>query len=241
MSPAFGRGSLASRSPTASVVVADASPRPSRVPISRKNLGLPTGRPEHRARVDRRPILSASREHAERSAPQLIEFWAQSSERVRPCGLRVGGTSSSGNDSSHSIVTHWVPSSFVKSSASPRLSWVPRPTTIRSFTLSRANCSTSGASRRQVGQYGAHIHRRNGFSIGVGPQVPRPAHGKPRIVPTASPRSVTNTPERLLHHRMGILEERSQRFFDRPDLRLSSRTRLVAPIQIQAHAPGVLQ
>jgi hypothetical protein len=68
------------------------------------------------------------------------------------------------NDSSHSMVNDRAPWFFVKSSASPWLSWVPRPTTIRSSALSRANCSTSGASRRQVGHCGAHIHSRIGFS-----------------------------------------------------------------------------
>ena len=53
-----------------------------------------------------------------------------------------------------------------KSLASGRLSWVPRPTTVRSAACCRANCSTPGASARQDGQCGAQNHTRRGLSAG---------------------------------------------------------------------------
>jgi len=53
-----------------------------------------------------------------------------------------------------------------KSLASDRLSWVPRPTTVRSAACCRANCSTPGASARQDGQCGAQNHTRSGLSAG---------------------------------------------------------------------------
>ena len=45
-----------------------------------------------------------------------------------------------------------------------KLSWAPMPTTRMSSPCSRANCSTSGPSARQVGQCGAQNHRSTGWS-----------------------------------------------------------------------------
>ena len=45
-----------------------------------------------------------------------------------------------------------VPVDSTKLSASPRLSWVPTPMTVSLSELVRANCSTLGASRRQMVQ-----------------------------------------------------------------------------------------
>ena len=45
-----------------------------------------------------------------------------------------------------------VPVDSTKLSASPRVSWVPTPMTVTLSALIRANCSTPGASRRQMVQ-----------------------------------------------------------------------------------------
>ena len=70
------------------------------------------------------------------------------------------------NVGSHSMVKV-VPVERTKDRASSRLSWVPTPMTVRVSALSRANCSTPGASRRQVDQWGAQNHSTKGRSDGA--------------------------------------------------------------------------
>ena len=60
-----------------------------------------------------------------------------------------------------------VPVDCTKLLASPRLSWVPTPITVSLSALSRANCSTPGASRRQMGQWGAQNHSTMARSEGA--------------------------------------------------------------------------
>lgn len=60
-----------------------------------------------------------------------------------------------------------VPVDSTKLSASPRLSWVPTPMTVSLSELFRANCSTLGASRRQMVQWGAQNQRTRGWSAGA--------------------------------------------------------------------------
>ena len=60
-----------------------------------------------------------------------------------------------------------VPVDSTKLSASPRLSWVPTPMTVTLSELFRANCSTPGASRRQMVQWGAQNQRTRGCSAGA--------------------------------------------------------------------------
>ncbi len=60
-----------------------------------------------------------------------------------------------------------VPVDCTKLSANPRLSWVPTPTTVSLSELFRANCSTPGASRRQMVQWGAQNQRTRGWSAGA--------------------------------------------------------------------------
>ena len=60
-----------------------------------------------------------------------------------------------------------VPVDWTKLWAKPRLSWVPTPMTVSWSALFRANCSTPGASRRQVGQWGAQNHSTMGRSEGA--------------------------------------------------------------------------
>lgn len=51
-----------------------------------------------------------------------------------------------------------VPVDWTKLRAKSRLSWVPTPITVIWSVLFRANCSTLGASRRQMVQCGAQNH-----------------------------------------------------------------------------------
>lgn len=51
-----------------------------------------------------------------------------------------------------------VPVDCTKDLARSRLSWVPTPMTVTWSALFRANCSTLGASRRQMVQWGAQNH-----------------------------------------------------------------------------------
>lgn len=60
-----------------------------------------------------------------------------------------------------------VPVDSTKLSASPRLSWVPTPMTVTLSELFRANCSTLGASRRQMVQWGAQNQSTRGRSDGA--------------------------------------------------------------------------
>ena len=60
-----------------------------------------------------------------------------------------------------------VPVRFTKSSACPRLSRAPTPMRVNLSVLFRANCSRPGASRRQVGQWGAQNHSTMGRSEGA--------------------------------------------------------------------------
>ena len=60
-----------------------------------------------------------------------------------------------------------VPVDCTKPSANPRLSWVPTPMTVILSELFRANCSTLGASRRQMVQWGAQNHSTRGWSAGA--------------------------------------------------------------------------
>ena len=60
-----------------------------------------------------------------------------------------------------------VPVDCTKLSANPRLSWAPTPTTVSLSVLFRANCSTPGASRRQMVQWGAQNQRTRGWSAGA--------------------------------------------------------------------------
>ena len=60
-----------------------------------------------------------------------------------------------------------APVLFTKSSACPRLSRAPTPMSVNLSVLSRANWSRPGASRRQVGQWGAQNHRTMGRSDGA--------------------------------------------------------------------------
>ncbi len=60
-----------------------------------------------------------------------------------------------------------VPVDCTNDWASPRLSWVPTPMTVSLSELVRANCSTPGASRRQMDQWGAQNHSTKGRSEGA--------------------------------------------------------------------------
>ena len=85
---------------------------------------------------------------------------------------------------SQSMRNEETPVLATKSSARARSSCVPSPRIRTSSPWSRANCSTPGASRRQVGQWGAQNHTRTGRSAGA-------SDDNSRLSPLATSTTVT--------------------------------------------------
>lgn len=94
--------------------------------------------------------------------------WPNLFSTIIRCWLVIPSPFQDALDESHNMVKV-VPVLFTKSSACPRLSRAPTPMRVNLSVLSRANWSRPGASRRQVGQWGAQNHSTMGRSDGAKP------------------------------------------------------------------------
>ena len=92
--------------------------------------------------------------------------WPNRLRTMTRCWLMIPRPFQEAPDDSHNMAKV-VPVRFTKSSACPRSSRAPTPMRVNLSGLSRANWSRPGASRRQVGQWGAQNHSTMGRSDGA--------------------------------------------------------------------------
>ena len=92
--------------------------------------------------------------------------WPNRLSTIIRCWLVIPSPFQEAPDESHTMVKV-APVLLTKSSACPRLSRAPTPMRVNLSVLSRANWSRPGASRRQVGQWGAQNHNTMARSEGA--------------------------------------------------------------------------